>query len=132
MKKLLITSFSLFLLLGLSSISAAQNTTTKKTDWNTTGRSFVDKNNDGLCDNYAAGRKGSNGRNFIDKNKDGICDNVGYRGKNVKGRNFVDKNNDGICDSHGNGNRGNGNCFRNWNGKGCGYGNQFRRRNGNR
>lgn len=103
MKTLQITFFVSFLLLGLSFTSNAQNAKTIKTDQNTSGR------------------------NFVDKNKDGICDNVGNRNKNAKGRNFVDKNNDGICD-----NRGNGNCVGKGNGKGCGYGNQNRRRNGSR
>lgn len=34
------------------------------------GRNFVDKDGDGICDNYAGG-----GRNFVDKDGDGICDN---------------------------------------------------------
>lgn len=108
MKTLQITFFVSFLLLGLSFTSYAQNAKTIKTDQNTSGRYFVDKN------------------------KDGICDNVGNRNKNARGRNFVDKNNDGICDNRGNGNRGNGNCVGKGNGKGCGYANHNRRRNDSR
>lgn len=59
-----------------------------------TGAAFVDKNNNGICDNAenrqsgtclkkrngngngACGRKGQGkGRNYIDANKNGICDN---------------------------------------------------------
>lgn len=130
MKKLLNIFIASILLLGLSSISTAQNSTTIKTDQNTTGRSFVDKNNDGVCDNNATGRQGFRSRNFVDKNNDGVCDNRNTRGKNAKGRNFSDKNNDGICDNQGAGSRGNGKCCRN--GNGCGNGNQHHYRNGRR
>lgn len=70
---------------------------------------FIDSNNDGICDNYAAGvctQHGNHhmGGNFIDNNNDGICDNCadgvctqhGYH--HISG-NFIDENNDGICDN---------------------------------
>ena len=52
------------------------------------------------------------GPNFVDKNKNGICDNFenGNRpargqGKNSQGAKFVDKNKDGVCDNYQSGNR---------------------------
>jgi hypothetical protein len=57
--------------------------------------------------------------NFVDKNKNGVCDNFEARGNTGHGKNFVDKNGDGKCDNcqgdcKG---KGNGNCC----GKGPGY-----------
>jgi hypothetical protein len=63
---------------------------------------FVDKNNDGICDNYQDRKSNANGRNFVDKNNDGICDNNSNKTKNNnccgQGRQFRG---------------GNGNCRRN-------------------
>lgn len=59
------------------------------------GLNFVDKNNDGICDN------------FVDENADGICDGcmgLGGQGKG-NGLNFVDENNDGVCDNFASGAR---------------------------
>jgi hypothetical protein len=98
MKKLTIILFVSFLLLGFHSISAAQKVPAKNTNQNVTGV------------------------NFIDKNNDGICDNNGTRGVRASGRNYADKNKDGICDNLATGNRGNGKGFRNGSGKGCGNG----------
>ena len=81
------------------------------------------------------------GPNYVDKNNDGICDNRQNNGnKQLRGKNFVDKNNDGICDNYqnkklnnkkccgkGHGNR-NSNCCGRGNGNGCrhrhGWGNR--------
>lgn len=80
----LILSAALIMSVGLVS---AQNVQTAKSSKNVkTQTSYVDKNNDGVCDNYAAGshqgcKRGQglhNGKgsqaNFIDANKNGICD----------------------------------------------------------
>lgn len=40
---------------------------------------------------------------FVDKDGNGICDNYEAGGKNAKGANFVDANGDGICDRRGDG-----------------------------
>ena len=70
---------------------------------------------------------------FVDKNNNGICDNRENKLKTGKGANFVDKNGDGVCDNKGTnckrGGKGNGNCCRKGNGNGfqhrngCGKGN---------
>ncbi len=55
------------------------------------GPNFVDKNKNGICDNYEQGTrpargqgKNSQGAKFVDKNKDGVCDN--YQSGNRQGR----------------------------------------------
>lgn len=52
--------------------------------------------------------------NFVDKDKDGVCDNYKMRGKNKDCPNYVDANNDGICDNY----KAKGNCCGNCDGKG--------------
>ena len=59
---------------------------------------FVDKNNNGICDNFEARSNNRRGANFVDKNGNGVCDNFEARSNNRHGANFVDKNGDGICD----------------------------------
>ncbi len=43
------------------------------------GRFFIDKDNDGVCDNFQAGtpRGAGRGRFFVDADGDGLCDNLG-------------------------------------------------------
>ncbi len=130
------------LLLFFTAQAQAQNSTTAGTkqiqqkDKSTVavnGRNFVDKDNNGICDNRGA-TKGK-GANFVDKDGDGKCDNLATRKGSGKGANFVDKDGDGKCDnranvgkgkankgSYGKGNKqgkGNGCC-----GRGPGYGQQ--------
>ena len=80
---------------------------------------YVDRNNDGVCDNYGVG-KGANGQGscagYADADGDGIGDNCangqGYgRGSgygcgngNGGGAGYVDADGDGICDNYGAGN----------------------------
>jgi len=63
--------------------------------------------------------------NFVDKNNNGICDNFESRSGNGHGANFVDKNGDGICDNRANAGRKTGNNCR------YGQGNQHRHGQGN-
>lgn len=83
----------------------------KKTTTKATGAAFVDKNNNGICDNkengtnnhsrhhgnrngkgnghgkgngQCCGSHNGKGSNFIDKNANGICDNQEARSANVK------------------------------------------------
>lgn len=65
-------------------------------------------------------------RSFIDANNDGVCDNWSTRPANGRGRNFVDANNDGVCDRYSQGNRngggrGQGFCRGNRPGRGQGF-----------
>ena len=63
------------------------------------GSAFVDKNKDGVCDNY------ENRTANVTDNKgkgNGKCDGSG-KGRRLgkgKGRNFVDANKNGICDNY--------------------------------
>ena len=63
------------------------------------GAAFVDKNKDGVCDNYKtspANASGGSGKG------NGICNSTGKgQGQSIgKGRNFVDANKNGICDTY--------------------------------
>lgn len=115
--KLFLTAATMLLIAAF--VQAQDNAPKNKT--NPPRPAYVDKNNDGVCDNFVTGRPGGRGANFVDKNNDGICDNRGSGRYQGRGPNFVDKNNDGICDHrqdgtgrgqgfrhrHGYGNRGN-------------------------
>jgi len=67
------------------------------------GANFVDKDGDGICDNYGTASQGRGkaqkrnrakecqgsgcGKNFVDADKDGVCDHLGERrSKQRKGR----------------------------------------------
>lgn len=103
----------------------SQNTTTQakpavqeQTAVTTTPGTFIDKNNNGVCDNFETRSGKGRGGNFVDKDNNGICDNFEARPANSKGPNFVDKNGDGICDNRPNvGKKA---------GRGNGQGNQYR------
>lgn len=73
--------------------------------------------------------------NFVDKDKNGVCDNFEARSANGQGRNYVDKDGDGICDNRANAGKksqnncrnGQGNQNRHGQGRGHGCGNYCRR-----
>ena len=84
-----------------SGTTVAQSTRKSAQKQNSTqGRYYIDKNNDGVCDNYSP-RQASQGRNYSDRNNDGVCDNRSSTSvkKNSAAPNFKDANNDGICDN---------------------------------
>ncbi len=76
------------------------------------GQRYIDLNNDGICDNQAAGY---GGRCFIDNDGDGVCDYYGTRcyndcaegyycqGTGCASGCFIDNDGDGICDYYGTG-----------------------------
>jgi hypothetical protein len=71
---------------------------------------FVDKDNNGVCDNFEARSGNGHGRNYIDKDGDGICDNRANVGKKA-GNNCRN----GLGNQHRQGQgrgRGCGNCCR--------------------
>jgi hypothetical protein len=130
--KLIIIAVSVFMLSAIYAFAQKKNVS-KSDSTNVSakrGYNFVDKNKDGICDNWQSSKPNRtvNGKNFVDKNKDGICDNrqVSKNNQSGKGRNFVDKNNDGICDNRQGNNSwnccGKGYCH----GKGNGNGYQHR------
>ena len=123
MKKFIISISVIALFFALNSSLYAQ----KDSSQTGKGKNYVDKNKDGVCDNYNS-QKGR-GRNFVDKNNDGICDNS--QGSKTNNTSTV---RNGKCDGTG---KGNGYGCRNRggksNGNGCcnGNGRKFRYRNGN-
>jgi hypothetical protein len=64
---------------------------------NCKGSAFVDKNNDGICDN-----KGNATANAMGNKRtgNGECNGSGRRQGQGNGRNFVDANKDGVCDNN--------------------------------
>ena len=76
---------------------------------------YVDRNNDGVCDNYTGNQQGQQGcPGYVDEDGDGICDNCTNGQSACPG--YVDADNDGICDNYGSGACGAGH------GHGCGNG----------
>ena len=67
---------------------AANKTQTESNIQTRKGPNFVDKNKNGICDNYEQGTRPARGQ-----------------GKNSQGAKFVDKNKDGVCDNYQSGNR---------------------------
>lgn len=48
----------------------------------------------------AIGQTAATGKNYVDKDKNGVCDNKTVnKGNSGSGRNFTDANNDGVCDN---------------------------------
>jgi hypothetical protein len=139
--KILLSALAVVLSVGL--VTAQEQDKTEKTTTTQNGPAFVDKDNNGICDNFENGTpgnpnadgkgrlldgsgrgrgqgygmhngRGRGGRSFVDADENGICDyyesgRAGRRGRgpgnsaglrNGKGRavNFVDANDNGICD----------------------------------
>lgn len=99
-------------LIAVSGIATAQTQSKTQTEekkqvekTTQTGPAFVDKNNNGVCDNYENGTPGnpnSNGRKAL-RNGTGSGNRTGYGMRNGRGRNFVDANKNGVCDHYENG-----------------------------
>lgn len=60
---------------------------------------YVDRNSNGVCDNYGSGQGGCAG--YVDADGDGVCDNCAANQGACPG--YVDADNDGICDQYGTG-----------------------------
>ena len=94
--------------------SNAQNTNSanqpaqKQSSVNSASGNFVDKNNNGVCDNFESRSGNGHSANFVDKNGDGICDNRAI-GSGKTGNNC--RNGQGNQYRHGQG-QGRGNCCR--------------------
>ena len=91
-----------------NSDSKANQQDQKQTAANPAPGSFVDKDNNGVCDNFESRSGKGNGANFVDKNNDGICDNRANVG-NKSGNKC--RNGQGNQYRNGQG-RGRGNCCR--------------------
>lgn len=79
---------------------------------------YVDRGNDGVCDNYSGNQQGQRGQQgclgYFDEDSDGICDNCANGQGACPG--YADADNDGVCDNYGSGACGTGH------GHGCGNG----------
>jgi hypothetical protein len=85
-------------------------------------RGFTQSTEKSVQDNLATGTT-IQGK-FVDKDNDGVCDNYEAKGKNARCANYVDKDGNGVCDNCG---KGSGsymkvNCQGHQHGKGCGEG----------
>jgi len=106
--------FTFFTLQGFTQNNSSADVQKKEISTTATQGNFVDKNNNGVCDNFEARHANGKGANFVDKDGDGKCDNrqnaspcKGYRDCCGKGK-------------------GNGNCCSGGHGNGCGQGHQHR------
>ena len=69
---------------------------------------YVDADNDGVCDNYAAGTcaQGGHQRGYVDADNDGVCDNyasgacAGQGNGRGQGAGYVDADGNGTCDNY--------------------------------
>jgi len=64
------------------STKATNQSTQKQTEVNSTPGNYVDKDNNGVCDNLGTRSGKGRGPNFVDKDGDGICDHRASVGKN--------------------------------------------------
>lgn len=112
MKNLLIVFASVIALsLSAQTVSAQSNTKkeapkTQQVQKANTGQNngpyFVDKDNNGVCDNFENGNRGQGRKNGNGQGLRRGCRNGQGSGRGCRrgqGRNFVDANNDGVCDN---------------------------------
>ena len=133
LKSLISTSLLMFLVISLNAQNAPtpvtdkQPTTAKPT---ATPGKFAYNNKNGVCDNREARQTTGHGKNFVDKNGDGICDNYqNCKAGKSNGNCCGQGNHNGNCNGQGKGNCcGNVTGCSKGNGKGCqhrhGMGNQ--------
>lgn len=67
--------------LNAQNANSAKTPVQKQNTVNSATGNFVDKDNNGVCDNFESRLGNGRGANFIDKNGDGICDNRANIGK---------------------------------------------------
>jgi len=110
---------AILMIFGLQ-VQSQNNTTTakqqdqQKTTVNSTRGTFVDKNNNGICDNFESRSAKGQGANFVDKDGDGICDNranAGTKSANTCAKGQGNQYRHGQGQGKGQG-RGCGNCCR--------------------
>ncbi|MGE4287143.1 MAG: hypothetical protein AB7E36_00530 [Salinivirgaceae bacterium] len=110
--KLILTGFALIAFIAMAN---AQEQPAKTQAPQTASGTFVDANNDGVCDNFTQNRQGQGqGKGLNQKNKTNNRQGQGYRKGNGKclgqgkgqglrngkgsAANFVDANKNGVCD----------------------------------
>jgi hypothetical protein len=109
--KIFISALAVVLSVGLvTAQNQDQDNKEKTTSQN--GPAFVDKDNNGVCDNFENGTPGNpnaNGKQrLLDGSGRGRGMGYGMRNGRGGGRNFVDADNNGVCDNFENGTAGQG------------------------
>jgi len=109
--KIFISALAVVLSVGLvTAQNQDQDNKEKTTSQN--GPAFVDKDNNGVCDNFENGTPGNPNANGTQRLLDGSGRGrgMGYGMRNGRGggRNFVDADNNGVCDNFENGTAGQG------------------------
>lgn len=109
--KIFISALAVVLSVGLvTAQNQDQDNKEKTTSQN--GPAFVDKDNNGVCDNFENGTPGNpnaNGKQrLLDGSGRGRGMGYGMRNGRDGGRNFVDADNNGVCDNFENGTAGQG------------------------
>ena len=87
--------------------NSANQPAQKQNAVNSASGNFVDKDNNGVCDNFVSRSGNWHGPNFIDKNVDVICDNranVGKKAGNKCRNGQVNQHRNGYGQGHGTGN----------------------------
>jgi len=94
--------FAALAIVAVAAVANAQDTK-KSEPQKANGPAYVDKNNNGTCDNFENGtsnRTKHKGQGIGKGRKDGKCDGTGRHMRNgkCKGANYTDKNGNGVCD----------------------------------
>ncbi|MBK5195937.1 MAG: hypothetical protein JJE08_07925 [Proteiniphilum sp.] len=113
--KILLSALAVVLSIGLVTAQEQDQDKKEKTTTTQNGPAFVDKDNNGVCDNFENGTPGNpnaNGKQrLLDGSGRGRGQGHGMRnGRGRGGRNFVDADKNGICDYYENGTAGQGRC----------------------
>lgn len=98
--KLFISAIAVVLSVGMIT---AQNQNPVKKDTTTStqnGPAFVDKDNNGVCDNFENGTPRNPNANGKQRLLDGSGRGMAFRNGKGQGRFFVDADKDGICDNY--------------------------------
>lgn len=94
--------FAALAIVAVAAVANAQDTK-KSEPQKANGPAYIDKNNNGTCDNFENGtsnRTKHKGQGIGKGRKDGKCDGTGRHMHNGKGKgaNYTDKNGNGVCD----------------------------------
>jgi len=109
--KILLSALAVVLSVGL--ITAQEQDKKEKTTTTQQGPAFVDKDNNGICDNFENGTPGNPNANGKQRLLDGSGRGKGMgggmrNGRGNGGRNCVDADKNGVCDNYENGTAGQG------------------------
>lgn len=110
--KIFISALAVVLSVGLVTAQNQDQDNKEKSTTSQNGPAFVDKDNNGVCDNFENGTPGNpnaNGKQrLLDGSGRGRGMGYGMRNGRGGGRNFVDADNNGVCDNFENGTAGQG------------------------